>query len=99
MGARGAQRRFYKSGCRLEIEAGFRGRDGEQSRWRGAPFPMEMCIRDRPNDCAVEPHELTHAPDALRYLFVLRPYGRKKGQSEKTRLYYSEVENLLAYGT
>ena len=55
--------------------------------------------KKKPNDCAVEPHELTHAPDALRYLFVLRPYGRKKGQSEKTRLYYSGVENLLAYGT
>jgi len=27
----------------------------------------------RPNDCATEPHEITHAPDALRYLLAGRP--------------------------
>src|SRR5690606_6080627 len=27
---------------------------------------------DDPNDCATEPHELIHAPDALRYLRSLR---------------------------
>ena len=30
--------------------------------------PQQMCIRDRknPEDAANSPHELTHAPDALR---------------------------------
>lgn len=30
-----------------------------------------------PNDAAKEPHELTHAPDALRYFFAGRPRGKK----------------------
>lgn len=55
--------------------------------------------KKKPNDCANEPHELTHAPDALRYLFVLRPFGGKPEPNKKTRAYYSEVESLLAYGT
>ncbi|MBQ8893408.1 MAG: phage terminase large subunit [Clostridia bacterium] len=29
-----------------------------------------------PNDVATEPHELTHAPDALRYFFAGRPRGK-----------------------
>ena len=33
-----------------------------------------------PNDCATEPHEITHAPDALRYLLAGRPmpYAAKR---------------------
>ncbi len=30
-----------------------------------------------PNDVATEPHELTHAPDALRYFLAGRPVGKK----------------------
>ena len=30
-----------------------------------------------PNDCATEPHELTHAPDALRYFLAGRPKGNR----------------------
>lgn len=30
-----------------------------------------------PNDCATEPHELTHAPDALRYFFAGRPSEKR----------------------
>lgn len=30
-------------------------------------LPALQRARDDPNDCAPEPHELTHAPDALRY--------------------------------
>ena len=31
-----------------------------------------------PNDAATEPHELTHAPDALRYFFAGRPQEKRK---------------------
>ena len=31
-----------------------------------------------PNDCANEPHEITHAPDALRYLLAGRPLPAQK---------------------
>ncbi len=62
---------------------------------------LQSIARDKkkPNDCANEPHELTHAPDALRYLFVLRPFGAKPKENRKTKMYYSEVESLLSYGT
>ena len=26
-----------------------------------------------PNDCATDPHEITHAPDAIRYFASFRP--------------------------
>jgi phage terminase large subunit len=29
-------------------------------------LPTLMCDEKNPNDCAIEPHEITHAPDALR---------------------------------
>lgn len=31
-----------------------------------------------PNDCAVEPHEITHAPDALRYFAVTRTLAAER---------------------
>lgn len=37
-----------------------------------------------PNDCAKEPHELTHAPDALRYMIAGRPWAAKP-KSERAR--------------
>lgn len=33
-------------------------------------LPLLMRDRLRPTDCATEPHEITHLPDALRYLVV-----------------------------
>ena len=30
-----------------------------------------------PNDCAIEPHEITHAPDAIRYFVAGRPRPTK----------------------
>ena len=53
----------------------------------------------RPNDCAKEPHELTHAPDALRYLLVMRPKQGNQTKDKRTEMYYREVEDFLSYGT
>lgn len=40
-----------------------------------------------PNDCATEPHELTHAPDAIRYWTAARPSpSREAGEIPKTKL-------------
>lgn len=33
-------------------------------------LPMLLYDPDNPNDCLTEPHEITHAPDALRYFSV-----------------------------
>ena len=49
-----------------------------------------------PDDCATEPHELTHAPDALRYLMMSRPAAQQDIHLP-TRLWYEEAENLLEY--
>lgn len=37
-----------------------------------------------PNDCAIEPHELTHAPDALRYWCIMWTRPAKQLESPKT---------------
>lgn len=52
----------------------------------------------RPDDCATEPHELTHAPDALRYLLSMRPRGGEKRTDARTQRYYEQVDDLLQYG-
>lgn len=39
-----------------------------------------------PNDCATEPHEITHAPDALRYLLAGRPAPADKPVQPKVQL-------------
>lgn len=36
-------------------------------------LPQLQISDEDPNDAALEPHELTHAPDAIRYLFANRP--------------------------
>jgi len=36
-------------------------------------LPQLRCDQDRPGDCADRPHELTHGPDALRYLAAMLP--------------------------
>ena len=33
-------------------------------------LPQLLIDEKNPNDCAKEPHELTHAPDALRYFAI-----------------------------
>ena len=40
----------------------------------------------RPNDAAAEPHELTHAPDALRYFAAGRPTAPVRAQRAKLQL-------------
>lgn len=48
-----------------------------------------------PNDCAKEPHELTHAPDALRYFVAGQPWSAAGEHSER---YEREVDDFLSYG-
>ncbi len=48
-----------------------------------------------PNDCANEPHELTHSPDALRYLVAGRPWAAK--QQQRSRFARGQ-RNFMAYG-
>jgi len=52
---------------------------------KGLLGDLQMIQHDekRPEDCAVEPHEITHAPDALRYYAVTRlPGAERPAESE-----------------
>lgn len=60
---------------------------------------LSAIARDKrnPNDCAREPHELTHAPDALRYLIMGRPVPQLPQDRSMLRE-YEEAEDLLNFG-
>jgi len=49
-----------------------------------------------PDDCATEPHELTHAPDALRYLMIQRPMPGA-APDRAAGLWFEEVQSVLDY--
>lgn len=49
----------------------------------------------RPNDCMTEPHDITHLPDALRYLIVkyINPSPASKEPKDSVRSYRDKVLN------
>lgn len=49
-------------------------------------LPLLQYDPKRPNDCANTPHELTHAPDALRYLLAGRPNAERKPKKAQAAL-------------
>lgn len=60
-------------------------------------LPVIQRDKKKPNDCATDPHELTHAPDALRYMLMAWP--RAEVQPAKGDLKeYDEAEEILSYG-
>lgn len=52
-----------------------------------------------PNDCAKEPHELTHAPDAIRYFCDGCPLPAEKPQArdDDNITYEEEIENVFDF--
>lgn len=56
-------------------------------------------LRDpaNPNDCAVQPHELTHAPDAIRYFASEWRTAGESAESEASRDYQRQLDSLLGY--
>nr|DAH93145.1 MAG TPA: Large subunit terminase [Caudoviricetes sp.] len=49
-------------------------------------LPMVQYDEHKPNDVANEPHELTHAPDAIRYFCSGRPFAGKPPEAKKHKL-------------
>jgi len=49
-------------------------------------LPLLQHDTRNPNDCATEPHELTHGPDALRYLLAGRPAPADKPRKRQAEL-------------
>ena len=66
---------------------------------KGLIRTLQAIPRDKrnPNDCARDPHELTHAPDALRYMLMGRlapELPRDRGAERE----YDDAEELLNFG-
>jgi len=56
-------------------------------------LPALQTDAKNPNDCATEPHEITHAPDALRGFCVYRTQQAER--INETDRYDEEIENFL----
>ena len=64
-------------------------------------LPLLQYDKVNPNDIAREPHELTHAPDALRYFVAGRPRAAKlpvKLENEEHPDYDNQIFDFLRYG-
>lgn len=63
-------------------------------------LPLLQFDNKNPNDCAREPHEITHAPDALRYFVAGRPLPTEAPieQDEDVKTYEEQVSDFLMYG-
>ena len=64
-------------------------------------LPVLQFDRLNPNDCAKEPHEYTHAPDAIRYFVAGRPLPAQASvpkDEEGPPQYEEQVEDFLQYG-
>lgn len=48
-------------------------------------LPLLLCDKEKNGDVSTRPHEITHAPDALRYFVVSRPYFANKISKEKNK--------------
>lgn len=57
-----------------------------------------MCDRLNPSDCANYPHELTHAPDALRYFVSGNPRGARVDTTQKRYGFSVEIPKPSVYG-
>lgn len=60
-------------------------------------LPQLQCDEKNPNDVANEPHEITHAPDAIRYWTASRPRSGKEAEKQKypiNSLEYRVQKNL-----
>lgn len=58
-------------------------------------LPLALHDDKNPDDVAREPHEATHAPDALRYFVAARPFAAATPDGMDTRGYDDEVEDFL----
>lgn len=63
-------------------------------------LPALQYDQKNPNDCATEPHELTHAPDAIRYFIAGRPSPAALPMTEDEEEWEeaSSLGSFLQYG-
>lgn len=63
-------------------------------------LPALIFDSKNPSDCATEPHEITHGPDAIRYFVAGRPApaAAKEEEAEDAASYEQQAESLINYG-
>lgn len=61
-------------------------------------LPMLQYDDKEPNDCSKNPHEITHAPDAIRYFVSARPMNVQPVINEYEDAYECEVEEFCNFG-
>ena len=54
-------------------------------------LPALTVDKIRPTDCSTEPHEITHAPDALRGFCVFYARPADEGQTTKQRVWSADM--------
>lgn len=62
-------------------------------------LPMLQFDDKNPNDCAKNPHEITHAPDAIRYFVAGRPTNVPKIENNFEYIGENEIYDFCEYGT
>lgn len=58
-------------------------------------LPALLRDKRRPTDCATEPHEITHAPDALRYFAVSRTSPAEREAAARVRYSADQLEDYF----
>lgn len=84
---------------------------GEETRWAALTvfrscknlircIPLLQFDERRPNDVATQPHEITHAPDAIRYFVAGRPVPAQApiAQDEDDLPLDDQISDFLQYG-
>lgn len=64
-------------------------------------IPALQVSGKNPNDCATEPHEYTHGPDAIRYFVAGRPYPAAlpvERDEDAPAPYQEQVNDFLRFG-
>ena len=61
-------------------------------------MPLVLHDEKNPDDVAKEPHEATHAPDAVRYFVSAQAVAAVRREEEHIPTYDEEVEDFVDYG-
>ena len=61
-------------------------------------LPQLMHDKRKPGDAATQPHEITHAPDALRYFVAGRPAPAVvANEDDEENSYDRQIENFMEF--
>lgn len=62
-------------------------------------IPALLRDREKANDCMIQPHEITHAPDAIRYFAASARMGDLTRETKESAAFQQQVNDLLGFGS